>query len=280
MFYLSKLAELLILPSIALTLCCLIGILILRAYPRFGRSLALGSLSLLLLIGLLPVGEFVIRPLEERFAPPDRALLREAHTAVMLGGVLQPNLMPENRPLALGEAAERLVELDRISLIQADLPLVISGGSGSLWEQNAEAPLIRDWLGEGGLDKRRVMVEAESRNTFENAQKTLELLAPTLPDDREIKILIITSASHMPRSIGVFRRVAANKGLTNLRFTAWPVDYRSSPLTVLRLQRFGQGLAKIDHAAREWVALTLYFLLGRTDQWLPRADVTISETPT
>lgn len=279
MVLVSKIAELLILPSMLLTLAWLVGVLMMMRWPRQGRILALGSLTILLLIGLLPVGEALIRPLEERFPGPERAILQDVHAAVLLGGVVQPRLMQGNRPLALGDAAERLVEFDRLSLLEPDLPLVISGGSGALWDKKAEAPLIRDWLVAGGLAASRVRVEADSRNTWENAQNTLAMLAPTLPRDRDITVLIVTSAAHMPRAVGVFRQVAAEQGLDHIRFAVWPVDYRSSPITVLRLQRFGDGLANIDHAMREWIALTVYFWLGRTDAWWPTPVIRSEMTP-
>jgi hypothetical protein len=62
MFILSKIAELLILPSIVLTLGCLLGLLLVGRWPRIGRRLALTSLCVLLLVGLLPIGEMLIRP--------------------------------------------------------------------------------------------------------------------------------------------------------------------------------------------------------------------------
>ena len=75
--------------------------------------------------------------------------------------------------------------------------------------------------------------------------------------------LLVTSAAHMPRAVGSFRRVG-------WPVLAWPVGYR-----VGRLPRFDleQGvpdrLGGIDAALHEWVGLVAYYLLGRTDVWLP-----------
>ena len=146
MTFISKLADLILLPSIWLIALTFLGLWLTSRSKRFGKRIAIGALATLVFIGLFPIGEAVIRPLENRFPEPQRERLRDVHTAILLGGAVQPYLMEGGRPLALNGAAERVVACDRLSLLEADLPLVISGGSGSLWSKRAEAPVIRDWL--------------------------------------------------------------------------------------------------------------------------------------
>ena len=269
MTFISKLAELVILPRILLVLLGIIGILLIRKSPETGRSMVLGSLLGLLVCGLLPVGETMVRPLENRFERPDSDMLATMHGAILLGGVVQGSIMKDRNVLALNGAAERLVEFDRLALRDPNLPLVISGGSGSLWDQQAEAPLIRDWLTSVGVPKHRILVESTSRNTWENAHASLSMLNEHLDLNVPRSLLIVTSAAHMPRAIGSFRQAASDLGYEQLEFFAWPVDYRSTPVTVLRIQRLGDGLSNLDQAFREWLALTAYFLFGRTAEWLP-----------
>jgi uncharacterized SAM-binding protein YcdF (DUF218 family) len=76
--------------------------------------------------------------------------------------------------------------------------------------------------------------------------------------------LLVTSAWHMPRSIGIFRRV----GFT---VEPWPVDYRTADAwDLLRLfDAPADGLKRLDTATREWVGLLIYRLTGRTDALFP-----------
>lgn len=270
MTYISKIAELLILPSILLILLGLLGVLISKNAPDLGRRLAIMCFSILLVCGLLPVGELLVRPLENTFERPGDELLSAMHGAIMLGGVIPTDVMSGRKVLSLNSAAERMVELDRLALRDPNLPLIISGGSGSLWHAAAEAPLIRDWLTSVGIPKRRILVEAESRNTWENANNSLVMLNEYMDLTVPRSLLIITSAAHMPRSIGSFRAAARELGFERLEFVAWPVDYRSSPVMVLRIQRLSDGLSDLDQAFREWFALTAYFFAGRTDDWFPQ----------
>jgi uncharacterized SAM-binding protein YcdF (DUF218 family) len=75
--------------------------------------------------------------------------------------------------------------------------------------------------------------------------------------------LLVTSAIHMPRSVGVFRRA----GWT---ITAYPVDYITGMRERFRLDLdFGEGLSLTSFALKEWVGLVAYWLLDRTDTLFP-----------
>ncbi len=105
----------------------------------------------------------------------------------------------------------------------------------------------------------RVIYERESRNTFENAQRSMELLKPK----REEKWILVTSAFHMPRAMGVFR-----KQLWNV--LAYPVDFETPARARLR-PRFNilQGLQETSKASHECIGLIIYWLTGRTTAPFP-----------
>ena len=76
--------------------------------------------------------------------------------------------------------------------------------------------------------------------------------------------LLVTSAHHMPRSVGIFRGAG-------FAVEAFPVDYRTrGAIDLLRpFSTLGDGLRRTDTAMREWVGLAIYRLTGRSDSLFP-----------
>ena len=85
--------------------------------------------------------------------------------------------------------------------------LLFSGGSGDLYHpENKEAEILKRYLGSIDWDTSNFIFESESRNTYENAQYSLDLLKNNFADLSDKKILLITSAGHMRRSIACFEK--------------------------------------------------------------------------
>jgi uncharacterized SAM-binding protein YcdF (DUF218 family) len=113
-----------------------------------------------------------------------------------------------------------------------------------------------------GVDPGRVLLDREARNTHENAVNAMALAQP---QPGEVWLLV-TSAFHMPRSIGAFRRA----GWT---ITAYPVDYITGPSERFLLDLdFAGGLSLASFAVREWVGLLAYRWFGWTDSLFPGPD--------
>ncbi len=111
-----------------------------------------------------------------------------------------------------------------------------------------------------GISRDRVILERASRNTAENAEFAKAMILPK-PGERW---LLITSAFHMPRSIGIFRKAG-------FPVEAFPVDWRMggpSDLTKFAISAL-EGLGRIDTAIREWIGLTAYWATGRTSEFFP-----------
>ena len=140
--------------------------------------------------------------------------------------------------------------------------VVFTGGSGRLvyGGTTSEAELAARLFESFGIAKARVMLENKSRDTDENARFTKELVQPK-PGERW---LLVTSAHHMPRSVGVFRAAG-------FPVEAFPVDYRTrGAVDLLRpFSNVGDGLRRTDTAAREWVGLFVYRLTGRSAELFP-----------
>ena len=137
--------------------------------------------------------------------------------------------------------------------------IVFSGGSGKLGGGPAEADFVLLLFESFGIARERVMLEAKSRNTAENAQFTKELV----PKSGE-RWLLVTSAYHMPRSMGAFRRVG-------FAVEPYPVDWRTGAEDNYAFSSLSAGLARTDAAIHEWLGLLAYRLTSQTTELLPGA---------
>ena len=227
-------------------------------WHRLGRALVtLVSLAALAVL-VLPLGEWLIAPLENRFAAvadPGEPV----HGAIVLGGAANLRVSADRGQITLGDAAERLTALVGFARRYPEARIVFSGGSGDALDQRyREADLIPRFLEEQGVDPGRVILERESRNTWENAVFTLELVGRA----RGERWLLITSASHMPRAMGCFRRAGAE-------LVPYPVDFRTSrKASVLGLQP-RDTLDLLTDATREWIGLLAYWVSDRIPTLFP-----------
>lgn len=259
-FLASKIVWALISPdSLIVILGVFAWIAVLLNWQRVSRALLASCALLLLVIGFFPVGEWLIAPLENRFTS-NAALPGEVDGIVVLGGAISPRLSNIWQQPELGGGADRLTNFLYLARLYPNAQLVFTGGSGSVTKQEfKEAEMARILFDQLGLAERAIVFESESRNTSENARNSRELVSPE--DDENW--LLITSAFHMPRSIGVF----CQEGWSA---QAYPVDHYSQKGHLLRINfSFGENLSVLGTAVREWVGLTASRLSGRTDRFLP-----------
>src|SRR5436309_3982278 len=260
-FILAKILGFFALPSNILISLGLIGIVLMATrYARAGRRLAVTALILIGIAGLSPIGNALILPLEERFPPWDSS--RGAPTGIIsLGGALDTVVSEPRGEVALNEAAERMTAMAELARRYPDARIVFSGGSGRIiYDGVTEASLAARLFASFGIAEERIALEDKSRDTDENGRFTKELVQPK-PGERW---LLVTSAHHMPRSVGVFRAAG-------FPVEAFPVDYRTrGAIDLLRpFSNVGDGLRRTDTAVREWVGLIAYRLTGRTNELFP-----------
>ena len=265
-FVAAKILGFFALPSNILISLGLIGIVLMSTrFARAGRRLAVTALILLALGGLSPLGNALILPLEERFPIWDgsRDGSRGAPSGIIvLGGALDTVVSEPRGEVALNEAAERMTVVAELARRFPKARIVFSGGSGRIVHDGVtEASLAARLFESFGIVNSRIVLEDKSRDTDENAGFTRELLQPKSGE----RWLLVTSAHHMPRSVGVFRAA----GFT---VEPYPVDYRTrGAIDLLRpFSNVGDGLRRTDTAAREWVGLAVYRLTGRTAEFFPR----------
>lgn len=263
-FSLSKMLALMVQPSSVAVLCLLAGLWLTRRgrVSKLGRRLLCGGALVLIAGGILPVGNLLVMPLEQRFAfvPPPSDTDR-VDGIILLGGFEDGWVSAGRGGLGLNEAAERMTEGLRLALRHPDAKVVFTGGVGGLLSHNVDAvvPVAR-FLQEAGIAEERIVLEGRSRNTHENAVFTRELVKPAAGE----RWYLVTSAFHMPRAMGLFRKAGFD-------VIAYPVDYRTKgPEDLTRLfERIPQGLMRLDLGFNEWLGLVTYRLLGRTNELFP-----------
>jgi uncharacterized SAM-binding protein YcdF (DUF218 family) len=264
-FILAKTVGFFATPSNVLMTLGIVGVLLMATrFARAGRRLAVLSLLLIAVAGWSPFGNAIILPLEERFPRWDDSgdASRGAPTGIIsLGGALDTVVSPVRDEVALNEAAERMTAIAELARRFPDARIVFSGGSGRLiFDGVTEASLAERLFLSFGIAKQRITLEDQSRDTLENARFTKALVQPK-PGERW---LLVTSAHHMPRSVGLFRA-------EGFPVEAFPVDYRTrGAIDLLRpFSTLGDGLRRTDTAMREWVGLAVYRLTGRTHALFP-----------
>jgi uncharacterized SAM-binding protein YcdF (DUF218 family) len=260
-FVLAKVLGFFAEPSNVLITLGLAGaVLMATRFARAGRQIATASLVLLAIFGLSPLANVLILPLEERFPRWDTS--RGAPDGiVILGGSFDTVVSGARGEVALTDAAERLTVVADLARRYPAARIVFSGGFGQLLFQGAnEGDLARRLLESFGVPAQRIVLENRSRDTTENARFSKALASPQ-PGERW---LLITSAYHMPRAIGVFRQ-------EGFPVEAFPVDWRTRGWAdVARpFPTLGEGLRRGDVAMREWVGLLMYRLSGRTSALFP-----------
>ncbi len=237
------------------------GALLLRSFTVWGRRFLYSGLGIIVLFGFLPGGNILVLPLEERFGSHVPEVPEgKVSGIILLGGFEDISVTNARGGLALNEAAERLTETLRLARALPEAKVIFTGGSGSLFGGGGIASAVRQFLIDAGIAPDRIIVENNSRNTYENATFTKALLKPTRSD----RWLLVTSAYHMPRSIGVFRKVGFD-------VIPYPVDFRTRDWddAFRPFDSFAAGLQRTDLAAKEWIGLLAYWLTGRSSALFP-----------
>lgn len=230
------------------------------ARRRLSLSLMSAACLLLALATWSSLGANLLSPLEDRFSRPE-TVPQSVAGIVVLGGGLEGSINRVRGGYELNSSGDRFVETAILARRFPNARVLVSGGSGELLLQGeADADTAPRLLTALGVAPERLILENRSRNTDENARFSKDLVDPQ-PGETW---LLVTSAFHMPRSIGLFRKAG-------FAVVPWPVDYRTAgdegygffvDNAIDSLQNTTLGI-------REWIGLLAYWLTGRTDQLLP-----------
>jgi uncharacterized SAM-binding protein YcdF (DUF218 family) len=263
-FTLSKTLGIAMLPTNFLIGIGVLGALLSATrFASLGRKLVIAAVILLAISGFSPLGNWVLYPLEARFPPWD-ATQGAPDGIVVLGGSIDPDLSIAHGTPVVRSAADRILAAATLARRYPKARLIFTGGSANLISNEAkEADYAVELFESLGISRDRLEIERQARNTQENAEFSLALAAPKSGE----RWLLLTSAYHMPRSVGVFRKAG-------FAVEPYPVDWRvggRADLATFRIFAV-EGLGSVDVGVREWIGLAAYRISGKSSEFFPGPD--------
>jgi uncharacterized SAM-binding protein YcdF (DUF218 family) len=259
-FILSKLAWGVLSPTNMIILMMALGTLFLmKGAVSAAKKILVSTVVVTLLLTIYPLGDSVMFPLENRFSKP-QVMPVQIDGIIVLGGGEQLKTSLSWQSAELGAGGDRYIGAAILAKRYPTAPVIFTGGNSLLSFQGKgdQGNIAQTVLTAIGIEKSRLIIESKSRNTNEN----FLFIRPLLPEIMG-NYLLVTSAFHMPRAMGIARQQGLN-------VIAYPVDYRSNQ-PVLRQWSFNlyEHLEVLEPAWREWIGLTVYYITGRTDEWFP-----------
>lgn len=258
--FLSKLLPLLIYPQGLACLLLLVALLVLKRRPGWGRGLVGLALVVLLVSGNSQVAATVVRSLEWQHLPPPDLPTTEA--IVVLGGGIKPPNPP--RPwVDVAEEGDRVLHGARLYLAGKAPLLIVSGGRVDWREGGPSEAEDMATLAQGmGVSPQAILQETTSLNTYENAVNVRAILT----ENEVARVLLVTSALHMPRALRVFRRqgIDAIAAPTDFLVTADQVNATQTTWQgqLLALLPQTDALHSLTRAMKEYLGMAIYWLRG------------------
>jgi len=212
-FILSKFLNFLLTPVIWVIILLIIG-LISKSDKR--KKWFLWTAFVLLILFTNPfLGNQAIKRLEVPYKPIT-AINKVYDYGIVLGGMAQWDVKYER--LTFEGAGDRLNQAIYLYKTGRIKKFLLSGGSGStIKPDDKEMKFINNYLLEIGIPETDILVESNSRNTHENARFVAEMMK-----GKDASFLLITSAFHMRRAEGCFKKAG-------IKVFSWPVDRISLP---------------------------------------------------
>ncbi|PHS67839.1 MAG: hypothetical protein COB23_09975 [Methylophaga sp.] len=259
-FVLSKLAWGLLSPTnLMVLLVALATFQLFRNNINAAKKILFPTAIISLILLSYPIGDYVMHPLETRFSKPTE-LPNKIDGIIVLGGGEYQKLSISWNTAEIGNGGDRFIGAAVLAKYYPNVPVIFSGGSGLLRFKTSamSGNIARTLLTAVGIDDDRLIIESQSRNTYEN----FTLLKPRLPKENG-HYLLVTSAFHMPRSVGIARQ-------QNINVIPYPVDYYSNKPSFRQWDfNLFDHLQVLEPAWREWIGLTVYFWMGKTSEWFP-----------
>ncbi|BBD61601.1 hypothetical protein NIES2109_44340 [Nostoc sp. HK-01] len=258
--YLSKLLPLFFYPLGLASVSLVVALITVWKQPRTATAAIAFSLSLLLLCSNAWVAKALVRSLEWQNLPSQQ--MPNAEAIIVLGGVTKSAFFP--RPdVDLSEQGDRIIYAAQLYR-QKKAPVIIVSGGRIDW-RNGGTPESTDMasiLTEIGVPSQAIIEEPLSLNTYQNAVNVKKIL-----QSRGIhKVLLVTSAMHMPRSLKIFRRqsIDAIPAPTDFLVTQGELqELGSTPkAALLNLLPNTDNLHQFTNALKEYIGNLIYGLRG------------------
>ena len=244
-------------PSNVLALLVMGGMILVLLRRKWTTMIAAVALGAVALAMLSPLGTVLLTPLEERF--PDAKFPDDSIDGIIvLGGSYDTQIHSYLSTILLEEDTEPMAAVPDLARHYPRALIIFSGGTDPSDPKVNEAAIVKRYFISFGIDPNRIVIEDKSLTTSENARFTAQLIHPK----PEQHWLLVSSAYHLPRAIGAFRKVGFNISAFSVgrRTDGWDDLWRPASSATDNLRR-------IDVAVHEWVGLVWYRLSGYSDEW-------------
>jgi uncharacterized SAM-binding protein YcdF (DUF218 family) len=257
--YLSKLLPLFVYP-VGLSIVLILLSVLTRRWAAVSIGLALAAAAVLFIFSNGWVAARLARALEWQYVPIGD--LPSAEAIVLLGGATRANVQPRSMT-EMNEAGDRIT---RAASLYRDgkAPLIVASGGAIDWlgSQTPEAEGMRELLEFMEIPADAIVTESKARNTYENATLVREIA-----DERGFnKILLVTSALHMPRSVAIFEKQGFEVIPAPADFQVTRSDDGGAQASMgarfYRLMPDAQHLALSTRALKEYLGSLVYRLRG------------------
>ena len=234
----------------------LLAVVVALAAGRYGHALQqrllAGIAAVLFCLAVLPVDEWLARPLENEYPRP--ALPARVDGIVILDGGVQWRVFATRDVQGHNTSVFRILAGADLARRFPAATLVYSGAPNSHNPrvQAAARATVDDLVATAGVAPARVRFEQASRDTAENLANSMKLVRPR-PGQTW---MLVTSAVHMPRAMAIARKL----GWT---MVPWPSDYISDAAGVFHFTLASTELANLGAAIHEWIGIMFYRLTGR-----------------
>ena len=263
-FILSKIVQFCIEPLNWVIVFVFLGLLFLSLRkPNLCKRFLILALLDLLIVGWLPTSEWGLQSLEEAVAKTSLSNLAQNDLGgiIILGGAIEGGEIALDRgEVSIGSAAERVTKAFELIRKNPTLPYIFSGYSGRITPRGmSEADAFKQLVLEQGLNEAMAHYENQSRNTYENVLYIKPMMAQLgLKNDQGSSKpwLVITSASHMYRSLKIFEK----QGIAVLSL---PVDYQTANRLQWTAFDLVDGAQNWNKALHELVGLLAYWITGK-----------------
>ena len=251
-FVLSKTIYILAMPLSLVIICFLAACFAKRR--RYKKKMFILGVSLLLLFS----NSFIINELllQWEITPtPINDIKQPYKVGIVLTGITNMQKRPFDR-VYFNKGADRIMHAIQLYKEEKIEKILISGGSGSLFKsQRKEADNLKSILKLANVPDTDILIENESKNTYENAQFSAEILKNRFPGS---KFLLITSAFHMRRADACFANAGINASLYSTDFYTHDRNFRFDTLLFPSVH----AINKWTILFRELLGWTLYKLSG------------------
>ena len=218
-FIFSKIFNFFLDPLNLLIISFLLFILIIIRTKKTRVGLTLWFVLFWFVLLYKPIPEFLVKNLEDPFIYQEKSFLELDGVIVLGGGTGSGKVAQDRNDYSLGGGSERLFKGLEFIRKKPQGTIIFTGFSGKLFHEGlSEAEIIEKLVKALNVDSTNILFEKRSRNTFENALYTKEIIS----DFQNKKWGIVTSASHMKRAIATF-----NKKSSEISFDPIPVDFQT-----------------------------------------------------